>query len=88
MSTATDVSYQYIIDELNKRSIKHDIHNFNSGARIIDIWYNARFYVIQIDLEAIGFSEVTEANPGFDNSPDELFYTSEDVLAYFKYLLS
>ncbi|GAB3715687.1 hypothetical protein GCM10027592_56330 [Spirosoma flavus] len=50
---------------------------------MLDIWYDNRFYVIQIDSDlsdSIGFSEITEDNPGFDTIPDEVYYTSEDAL--------
>ncbi|SFF31607.1 hypothetical protein SAMN05216167_14623 [Spirosoma endophyticum] len=88
MSVITEVAYQYIIDRLNTRSIRHDVHYFDSGAKMIDIWYNGHFYVIQMNSESIGFSEITEANPGFDTIPDESFYTSEKAQRHFESLLS
>ncbi|QMW03585.1 hypothetical protein [Spirosoma foliorum] len=79
----TEVTYRYIIDELTKRSIRHDVHSFASGAKMIDIWYDGHFYVIQIDSESVGISEITEDNPGFDTKPDAVFYNSEDAIKQF-----
>ena len=88
MSISTEVTYQYIIDGLNKKAIRHDIHSFNSGAKMIDVWYRGHIYVIQIHSESIGFSEITEGNFGFDTTPDELFYSSGNTLKQFASIFS
>ena len=61
-----------IINQLDFAKVRYEIHNFDSGAIMIDIWINERFYVVQIFGDEIGMSLVTE-NTGFDNIPDKSF---------------
>jgi hypothetical protein len=67
--------FQYTIELLKEMSIRHEYTSFESGAIMLDIWYNNKFYVIQFDTgDYIGFSELNDDNIGFDTSPDEKFY--------------
>lgn len=78
MNYNPQLSYQNLITELNKRAVKYSVHEFNSGAKMIDIWYQDLFYVIQIENDFVGVSVIDENNPGFDTSPDLKFFTTEE----------
>jgi hypothetical protein len=71
--------YRSIIELLIKCSIKHTIHDFQSGAIMVDIWHRNNFYVLQFEEDFIGFSEIDE-NVGFDTNPDEKFYKGDSLL--------
>ncbi len=64
--------FRHTIELLKRMSIKHEHTSFPSGAIMLDIWHNNKFYVIQFD-DYIGFSEVNSDNLGFDTIPDEKF---------------
>ncbi len=68
------IGYQDTIDILKRYCVKYEVHNFPSGASMIDIWHRGLFYVVQFESGFIGFSEVNEENPGFDTIPDMKFY--------------
>ena len=54
---------QYVdkISELIKqKGIRHEIHSFDSGAFMVDVWINKDFYCIQLDENKFGISKVTE----------------------------
>ena len=74
-------SYQNLITELNERAIKYTVHEFNSGAKMVDMWYKELFYVIQIESDFIGFSLIDDNNIGFDTTPDAKFFTNEEFVA-------
>ena len=63
----------YIVDSLKSHNTRHEIHKFASGAVMVDIWINDRFYVIQIDDKLIGLSFITENTSPFDMDPDITF---------------
>lgn len=63
----------YIVDTNEKFSLKHEIHRFDSGAIMVDIWVNDSFHVIQIDKESIGLSLITKDTMPFDIIPDLSF---------------
>ena len=65
--------FQYTIELLEQMSVKHEYKHFSSGAIMLDIWYNDKFYVVQFE-DYIGVSEVSSDNMGFDTNPDEKFY--------------
>jgi hypothetical protein len=48
--------YRELIDDLHGKNIKHEGHEFDSGARMLDVWYNDSFYVWQFEEEMVGFS--------------------------------
>jgi hypothetical protein len=49
------------ISELIKpKEIRHEIHSFDSGAFMVDIWINYDFFCIQLFENKFGISKVTE----------------------------
>ncbi len=61
------------ISELIKpKEIKHEIHSFDSGAFMVDIWINNDFYCIQLFENKFGISQVTE-EIDFSTIPDKTF---------------
>lgn len=63
----------YIVDKLTQFNTKHEVHSFDSGAVMIDIWSGNKLYVIQIDDDIVGLSLVTEETTPFDIIPDHSF---------------
>lgn len=63
----------YIVDTIKQSNTKYEIHSFDSGAVMVDIWINNDCYVVQIDGNTIGLSLVTEETGLFDIIPDESF---------------
>ena len=63
----------YIVPRFAELNIKHEVHHFDSGATMVDVWIENRFYCIQIDNHSIGLSLITPENPGFDTIPDAVF---------------
>jgi hypothetical protein len=74
-------SCQYLITELDERAIKYTVHEFNSGAKMVDMWYNELFYVIQIESDFIGVSLIDDNNIAFDTTPDVKFFANEEFVA-------
>ena len=73
----------YIMNQLDLAKVRYEIHNFDSGAIMIDIWINERFYVVQMFGGEIGLSLVTE-NTGFDNIPDKSFIDPNEFYKEFE----
>ena len=67
--------YEYLLTELDSKSIRYNDQIFDSGCRIIDIWYGDLFYVVQIEEDSVGFSIVEEAD--FGTIPDMRFFDIE-----------
>jgi RNAse (barnase) inhibitor barstar len=63
----------YIIEKVERLNLRHEVHRFDSGAIMVDIWIDRKFYVIQIDEESIGLSLNTQDTLLFDIIPDHLF---------------
>jgi len=63
----------YIIERIHKSKTKYEVHSFDSGAIMVDIWIDDKFYVIQIDGDIIGLSLITQEAAPFDVIPDESF---------------
>lgn len=61
-----------IASRLSQENLRHEIHKFDSGCVMVDIWKDELFYVIQIEPEMIGLSLVGE-NTGFDTIPDKAY---------------
>jgi hypothetical protein len=74
----------YIVDRLKKANARHDIHSFPSGALMIDIWIDSKFYVIQIFEDTIGLSLITEHTAVFDTIPDKTFTIENEFKAAFE----
>jgi hypothetical protein len=64
---------QFLISAFSDRNIKFEIHDFESGCSMIDIWHRDRFHVIQLEANSVGLSTVSKDSPGFDTIPDERF---------------
>ena len=61
------------ISELIKpKEIRHEIHSFDSGAFMVDIWINNDFYCIQLFENKFGISKVTE-EIDFSTIPDKIY---------------
>lgn len=76
-----------VVELLTRLRVKHTVHEFPSGAIMLDIWYQDHFYVLQFEDQFVGFSEITEENPGFDTIPDEKFYHEPALLAKIRSVL-
>ncbi len=63
----------YIIDRIEKSKARYEVHSFDSGAVMIDIFIREKFYVIQIDGDKIGLSLNTDETGLFDIVPDKTF---------------
>lgn len=62
-----------IINRIESEKVKYEVHNFDSGAIMVDIFIKDKFYVIQIDDDVIGLSEVTDETGMFDIIPDKSY---------------
>jgi hypothetical protein len=67
---------EYISSRLEQKELRHEIHQFESGAVMIDIWKDGSFYVVEIDGKRIGLSLVT-ADTGFNTMPDKTYDSLE-----------
>ena len=68
-----------IVSRLEKEKVKYEVHNFPSGAAMVDVFINDKFYVIQIDGDEIGLSLNTKDTGLFDIIPDKSF---KDPIAF------
>ena len=50
----------YTINQLTARNIRHEIHRFDSGCVMVDIWKEVQFYCLQLEDDKVGLSLVTE----------------------------
>jgi hypothetical protein len=73
----------YIISRLKSEQIKFEIHEFESGAAMVDIWKDNLFYVIQLERELIGLSLIKD-NTVFDTIPDKTYKDKTDFLKDFE----
>jgi hypothetical protein len=77
----------YIVDKIEKYKFKHEIHSFDSGAVMVDIWIDECFYVIQIDRDTIGLSLVTNETTLFDIIPDNSFVNINEFKKAFENII-
>jgi uncharacterized protein (UPF0128 family) len=68
---------EYISSRLRNERLRHEIHKFDSGAVMVDIWKDDLFYVVQIEDKRIGLSLINGDNPGFDTIPDKSYDTRD-----------
>ncbi|PZR26421.1 MAG: hypothetical protein DI535_14215 [Citrobacter freundii] len=61
-----------IVQEAAKHGARCEVHSFDSGAMMIDLYWKDQLYVVQLDDEQLGLSEVTE-NIDFSTVPDRSF---------------
>jgi hypothetical protein len=78
---------QYIIEKSETVGVKHKVYQFDSGAIMIDIWINNKFYAIEIYRDVIGLSEVTKETTPFDIIPDKSFKDPEEFKTAFELIL-
>jgi len=78
----------YIISFLMSEGIKHEIHEFPSGCKMIDIWHNKEFYCVQIEEGFVGFSHIKTVADGFDTNPDFKFTDLETFKIHFEKALA
>ena len=78
-----DKVLEYVSGRLRQEELKHEIHKFDSGAVMVDIWKDDLFYVVQIEDKKIGLSLVTE-NTGFDTIPDKSYNDIEEFSVDFE----
>lgn len=72
-----------IVNLLSEKDLKHEIHKFDSGCFMIDIWKDDLVYVIQIEPEIIGISLIDE-NVGFYTRPDKSYKDWDDFKIEFE----
>ncbi|MDH7448434.1 hypothetical protein [Aquimarina sp. 2201CG14-23] len=65
-----------LIAVLSSDKFKLDINKFDSGALMIDVETENRFFCIQLTKSYIGVSEITEEDPGFSSVPNKYY---EDI---------
>ena len=70
--------YEHTVKRLEDLSIRYTVHHFPSGAIMLDIWVNNKFYVLQFETDCIGISEINDDNIGIDLIPNERFYNEID----------
>ncbi len=63
----------------NERIVKTEVHKFDSGAFMIDIWIRDDFYCLQIYNNTFGISKVGE-EIDFSTIPDKTYYTFEEFM--------
>jgi len=73
-----------IINKLDIKKVKYEVHNFDSGAIMVDIFINNNFYVLQIDGDEIGLSLNTDKTTPFDIIPDKSFKNANEFNIEFK----
>ena len=78
---------EYVSSRLKEEGLKHEIHKFDSGAIMVDIWKDDLFYVVQIDGKVIGLSLVTEDTGLFDTIPDKSYDTIQKFSVDFEKIL-
>jgi RNAse (barnase) inhibitor barstar len=62
-----------IVNKLDTSDVKYEIHKFDSGAIMIDIFVQDKFYVVQIYKDEIGLSLNTDNTGVFDIIPDKTY---------------
>jgi len=61
-----------ITELIKSKEIRHEIHSFDSGAFMVDIWIKNDFYCVQLFENKFGISKVTE-EIDFSTAPDKTF---------------
>ncbi len=76
--------YSYILDFVKSNDLRHEVHEFLSGAIMIDIWKDNKFFVLQIEKERVGFSLVDDNDPEFSTVPDQSYSDFENFKINFE----
>ena len=61
-----------IVELIKSKEVRYEIHSFDSGAFMVDIWINNDFYCIQLFENKFGISKVTE-EIDFSTIPDKIY---------------
>jgi hypothetical protein len=64
----------YTVDRLTSYNIRHEIHSFDSGCIMVDIWKGHEFYCLQFEEYKVGLSLVKK-DIDFSTIPDK-WYTN------------
>lgn len=78
----------YIVKRLDPLDVRYEVHHFDSGAVMVDIFIEDELYVIQIFGNEVGLSLVTEETGLFDTIPDRLYDKIEDFKNGFESTIS
>lgn len=73
MSLQIEKIEKELVAILRDGKFKYEIEKFNSGASMIDLEIENRFYCLQLTKNYMGISEITEEDPGFSTVPNESF---------------
>jgi hypothetical protein len=73
-----------IINKLNIENVKYEVHHFDSGAVMVDIYIKDKFYVIQIFGDEIGLSLNTDNTSWFDIIPKKSFKDAKEFQKVFE----
>ena len=68
----------YIVEQLDLLDVRYEIHHFDSGAIMVDIFIEDKLYVIQIFENDLGLSLVTDETGLFDIIPDKSYNDIEE----------
>jgi hypothetical protein len=60
---------------------KIEVHSFDSGAYMIDVWVDESFYCLQLYDQKFGYSKI-EGDIDFSTIPDHLFDTFNEFTSY------
>ncbi len=69
----SEIFLTYLIDFLSERKIEYDISDFPSGSRMIDIYYDHDFYVVDLALNKAGFSLIDTDKQDAEKISNEIF---------------
>ena len=66
-------AYVYVKNYIEDNNLKHEIHEFDSGCKMIDLWINDEFYCLEFHDDYLGISNISENNEDFGSLrfPDE-----------------
>lgn len=67
----------YTINQLMDYKIRHEIHRFDSGCVMIDIWIRNELYSLQFEENKVGCSLVTR-DTDFSTIPDKWYKNFEE----------
>ncbi|RZK25317.1 MAG: hypothetical protein EOO43_05835 [Flavobacterium sp.] len=77
----------HVLKLLNDKHIEFQIHEFESGATLVDVWMNNKFYAIQFKDKFVGISMINDMHPGFSTVPDESFSEPDKFLLRFNEIM-
>jgi hypothetical protein len=78
----------YIVNRLDALDVRYEVHHFDSGTIMVDIFIEKVLYVIQISGNELGLSLVTDETGLFDIIPDKSYNDIEEFKKDFENTLS